>query len=105
MTQREDIALDDEPVPVERRARADVVVSVRLSREEAERLQEAARRSHKTLSQTAREAIVSFLQGGGAAPVGGALWTVASSGNAPVYLTIHGKGEMAARTEGREMVV
>ena len=90
---------------MERRGRADVVISVRLSRAEAQRLQNVARRLNKTLSQTAREAITGFLRGGGVGSAGAPLWTMATTGNAPVYLTVHGAGEMAARTigEGREV--
>ena len=102
---RKDFELGDEPVEVERRLRADVVISVRLSRDEADRLQAAARRANKTLSQTAREAITGCLEST-TAPVGGSVqWTVGVSSGAPVYLKSRG-GEMGAYTigEGREVV-
>lgn len=102
---QENFELDDEPVDVERRPRADVVISVRLSRDEADRLHEAAKRANKTLSQTAREAITNCL-GGASPPARGSIqWTVGVSSGAPVYLKTRG-GETGAYTigEGREVV-
>lgn len=104
---REDYELDDEPVQVERRARADVVISVRLSRDEADQLQRAARRSNKTLSQTAREAIVGCLSGDAGVSAGSPLWTIASNGGGPVYLKVRGDDGVGAQTagEGRELTI
>ncbi len=65
----DDIELGDEPIDVERRPRAGVVVSVRLTAEEADRLQTIADGHNTTLSRVAREAIERYLaSGGGAAP-------------------------------------
>jgi hypothetical protein len=94
----EEFELEDEPVEVERRAKADVVISVRLSRDEADRLHEAAKRSSKTLSQTAREAIVGSLAGRAPASAGAALWTVASNGSGPVSLKVRDNSGIAAHT-------
>ena len=52
----DDIELGDEVIEVERRERAGVVVSVRLSAEEADRLQRMAEDRKTTLSRVAREA-------------------------------------------------
>jgi predicted transcriptional regulator len=54
-----------EAVEVDRRARAGVVVSVRLSQDEVTQLQEFARRRGATLSQVARDAITGFIENGG----------------------------------------
>lgn len=64
-----------EAVEVERRPRADVVVSVRLSREEAEQLQELAQRRGVTLSRIAREAITSYIDTGGTSRWSAVQWT------------------------------
>jgi hypothetical protein len=60
----DDIELGDEMIEVERRAHAGVVVSVRLSAEEADRLQDMAEDRKTTLSRVAREAIVTYLANG-----------------------------------------
>lgn len=49
-----------EVVEVERRPRAGVVLSVRLSVEEAEQLHEIAKRRGATVSRIGREALVAF---------------------------------------------
>lgn len=102
---REHFELGDEPVAVERRERAGVVISVRLSRDEADRLHEAARRANKTLSQTAREAIVSSLSIGVPAAAGSAVWTVTSPHGGLVALKLRGD-EVGTQTTGdvRELV-
>ena len=60
----DDIELGDEVIEVERRERAGVVVSVRLSAEEADRLQSMAEDRKTTLSRVAREAIATYLANG-----------------------------------------
>jgi hypothetical protein len=57
----DDIELGDEPIRVERRPRAGVVVSVRLSPNEADELLTIAEARHTTLSQIAREAISGYI--------------------------------------------
>lgn len=106
-SKREAFELDDEPVQVERRARADVVISVRLSRDEADQLQKAAKRANKTLSQTAREAIVGCLSGDVPVSAGSSQWTIASNGGGPVYLKVRGNDEVGAQTagEGHDLTV
>ena len=59
-----DVELGDEVIEVERRPRAGVVLSVRLSPDEADRLQGIAEARRTTLSQVAREAITSYLSSG-----------------------------------------
>jgi len=59
----EDIELG-EILEVERKSRAGVVVSVRLSADEADELQRLAEQRGTTLSKVAREAITSYLAHG-----------------------------------------
>src|SRR5713101_5745245 len=56
-----DIELGDELIEVERRPRSGVVISVRLSPDEADQLQAKAQARRTTLSSVAREAITSYL--------------------------------------------
>jgi hypothetical protein len=93
---REQFEAGDEPVEVERRARAGVVVSVRLTPDEADRLQELAAERNTTLSRLGREAIVRLLDDGNApsrSPAGfSPSWTVMStfpviSSEAPKLIT------------------
>ena len=72
---REQFEASDEPVEVERRARAGVVVSIRLSPEEADRLQELAAERNTTLSRLGREAIVHLLDLGGSSSRSTALFS------------------------------
>lgn len=60
----DNIELGDEAIEVERRERAGVVVSVRLSAEEADRLQDIAESRKTTLSRVAREVIAAYLANG-----------------------------------------
>ena len=60
----EDIELGDELIEVERRPRAGVVVSVRLSADEADRLQRLADERKTTLSHVAQEALSAYLAHG-----------------------------------------
>ena len=75
MVDRDDVEVGDEPVDVERRPRAGVVVSVRLSPEEAERLLRLAEARGTTLSQVTREAVASYLRAGALASASGVRWT------------------------------
>jgi predicted transcriptional regulator len=74
-----DIELGDEPIELERRSRAGVVVSVRLSPDEADRLQDIAERRQTTLSRVAREAIKTYLTHGPVKQPAASPWTGASS--------------------------
>lgn len=62
MVSRDDFAIGDEPVEVERKPRAGVVISVRLFAEEADRLQEIAEQGHLTVSQVVRQALGAYLR-------------------------------------------
>lgn len=75
MVEREDFAVGDEQLQVDRRARAGVVLSVRLSAEEADRLQDLANARGMTLSRIGREAIAMFLRTGGVVVEPGLRWT------------------------------
>ena len=57
----DDIELGDEPIEVERRPRAGLVISVRLSPDEADEIEGIAEERKITVSQVARDAIISFL--------------------------------------------
>ncbi len=59
----DDIELGD-VIEVDRKPRAGVVVSVRLSAEEADQLQDIAARRKTTLSRVAREALTAYLAHG-----------------------------------------
>jgi hypothetical protein len=98
--QQDMLELDAQSIEVKRRARADVVISVRLSRDEADRLQRLARRSNKTLSQIAREAIVERVNRSAGAVAGTTGWTVTSSGMGPVTFMARDDGELRAYTAG-----
>jgi hypothetical protein len=60
----DDIELGDDVIEVERKPRAGVVVSVRLSAEEADQLQRIAERRQTTLSRVAREALTGYIEHG-----------------------------------------
>lgn len=68
-----------EAVEVERRPRAGVVISVRLSQDEADQLQELAQQRGTTLSRVAREAITAYLGAGGSARWVAVPWTGTTS--------------------------
>jgi hypothetical protein len=61
---RDDLDLGDEPLEVERPPRAGLIVSVRLSPDEADRLEELAEQRGTTLSQLARGIIAEYLDRG-----------------------------------------
>lgn len=84
---RNDIELTNEVVEVERRPRSGVVVSVRLSPEEADELQNIAEARHLTLSQVTREAIRFYLKGPIAKPTSQWPWTGTTSGGGHFELT------------------
>jgi predicted transcriptional regulator len=60
----DDIELGDDVIEVEKRPRAGVVLSVRLSAEEADQLQDIADRRGVSLSRVAREAVSGYLAHG-----------------------------------------
>ena len=62
MVSRDDFEIGDEPVEVERKPRGGVVISVRLSAEEADRFQEIAEQGHLTVSQVVRQALGAYLR-------------------------------------------
>ena len=64
MVNREAFEAGDEIIEVERRPRSGVVVSVRLSPGEADRLEEIAQRRNLTMSQVVREAVSDYLGSG-----------------------------------------
>jgi len=57
----QDFQMGSRPIKVDRQSRAGAVVSVRLTEEEIERLEEVADSQHATISRLAREAIRLFL--------------------------------------------
>lgn len=69
---RREIELGDEPLPMRRRARAGVVISVLLSAEEADQLQNLAEALGKPVTQLASEVIREFLRSDRLAPAGSA---------------------------------
>ena len=95
----DDIELGDEVIDVERKPRAGVVVSVRLSAEEADQLQRIAERRKTTLSRVAREALTSYLVHGPerAPAVGPWTGTVSIGGHFELSYPDHGT---TARTAG-----
>lgn len=61
---RKNLQTGDESVEVQRQVRAGIVISVRLSPEEADSLHDLAESSDKTLSQIAKEALMAHLRTG-----------------------------------------
>ncbi len=105
MAERTDFEVGDEPVQVERRARAGVVVSVRLSAEEADELQRLAEARDTTVSRIAREAIVGYLRTGAVARPAGPPWTGTTTGFANLELITSGSGPVVrTRAEAPELV-
>lgn len=100
---RDQFEAGDEPIEVERRARAAVVVSIRLSAEEADRLQELAAQRNTTLSRLGREAIVQLLDGEAPRQSGllGVMWTATSTFQNNLQLS-PGKPERTVWTSGNE---
>ena len=95
----DDIEPGDEVIDVERKPRAGVVVSVRLSAEEADQLQRIAEGRKTTLSRIAREAPTGYLvHGPERAPTAGP-WTgtVSIGGHFELSYAAHGA---TARTAG-----
>jgi hypothetical protein len=91
MVERKDIELGDEPIAVQRRPRSGLVVSTRLSPEEADRLQDLAEAQGKTVSQVAREALTIYVKAGGtrAPRLFSAGWTGTVGGSANLELTFN----------------
>ncbi len=59
--ERSNFEAGDEELVVERRPRAEAVISVRLSTEEASRLQSLAESEHKSVSRFARDVLTTYL--------------------------------------------
>lgn len=104
----QDFAIGDDPIDVERRPRAGAVLSIRLSGDEVERLQQLARARGVSLSRLGREAIVAFLESGGTRVDQGIRWTAGTpfTNTGPqlfqpnVHLVIVSQNRPAALTEG-----
>jgi hypothetical protein len=71
----EDIELGDEPVEVERRSPPGVVISVRLSPDEAKKIRAIAAMRNAPISTIAREAITTYLTNGPLERPATAPWT------------------------------
>ncbi len=93
-----DYELGDQPIEVERRPRSGVVISVRLSAEEADLLSDVAEANGKTVSQVTREALTRYLR----EPVKSAQqtpsWTGTSTGSSNLEIT---SGPSAPKTRGQ----
>lgn len=94
---RRDIELGTEPVEVETRPRAGVVVSARLTGAEAEWLFAFARQHNKRVAQVAREAILAFLRNGGEPSTRNSGWTGTVGSGAGLNLSFR---EPQTRTSG-----
>lgn len=88
----DDIELGDDVIEVEKNPRAGVVVSVRLSAEEADQLQNLAEQRRTTLSSVAREALSSYLAHGPERPPAAGPWTgtVGTGGHFELSYASHG---------------
>jgi hypothetical protein len=105
MVDRSAFEAGDEPLAVERRPRAGVVVSVRLSPEEADRLEGLAESRRMTLSQVVREAISMYLRSGPPAAAAGSPWTATTFNEmAPLTVIATGYGAVT-RTRGPDVSV
>ena len=98
----DDIELGDEVLEVDRKPRAGVVVSVRLSAEEADQLQSIAESRQTTLSRVAREALASYLARGPERPPSIGPWTgtVSSRGHFELTYAHHGTTPQTAGSVG-----
>ena len=96
---RNDIELGDEPLEVERRPRAGAVVSVRLTAEEAARLQDLAERQRTTTSRLVRHIIGEYLKHGSGHQVAVSPWTGTTTGWGNLEVNYARVGPMV-RTDG-----
>jgi hypothetical protein len=93
--ERSDIELGD-AIEVKRRPRAGVVLSVRITSEEADRLQRIADERGSTVSEVARDAVSHFLTASPSGVTIGATWSgtadrvLAYGAQAPVVGTLGG---------------
>jgi predicted transcriptional regulator len=89
----DDIELGDEVIEVERKPRAGVVLSVRLSAEEADQLQAIAEKRRTTLSRVAREALAGYIARGPERPPAMGSWTgtVGIGGHFELTYAHHGR--------------
>ncbi len=92
---RTDVEMGEETLDVERRPRAGVVVSVRLSPQEADRLQDVAERRRLTISQVAREALSAYLTGGAVGALAAAPLQGGTSNDASLTLIVKDYGHTA----------
>ena len=104
----DDIELGDEVIEVEKKPRAGVVVSVRLSAEEADRLQDLADKRGISLSRVAREALSGYLAHGPERPPAIGPWshTIGLGGHFETpdvsrRATAQTAGSMSVQTIGR----
>ncbi len=85
---RTDFEIGEEITDVRRAPRSGVVISVRLSAEEADRLHDIAESTDRTVSQVAREALSGYLRSARTGTAGARLEVMAgSSSNSSVTLT------------------
>ena len=96
---REEFELGTEPLDVERRQRAGVVVSVRLTAAEADRLSALAQAQRKTVSQVVREAVTEFIEHGSRRSTASGPWTGVVTNN-QVSLNLHSATGPSVRTHG-----
>lgn len=95
----DDIELGDDVIEVEKKPRAGVVVSVRLSADEADQLQSIAEKRGTTLSRVTREALSSYILHGPQRPITVGPWTGTMSGGDLALSFTQSHGE-AAQTVG-----
>lgn len=99
----DDIELGDDVIEVEKKPRAGVVVSVRLSADEADQLLSIAEMRGTTLSRVAREALGAYILHGPRRPIAVGPWTgTMSSGNLALSFTqVHGEAPQTVGSMAR----
>lgn len=105
MVDRDDVELGEEPVEVERRARAGVVVSVRLSADEAERVFRLAEVRGTTVSSLAREAVARYLRSGAGADSSAVMWTGVTTNFASLTIQSTASAQLGTRGDAQQTPV
>lgn len=102
---RSELELGDEPVKVERRARPGVVVSVRLSPDEADKLFAIAAERQVTLSHVAREAVRAYLHGTTAGRPSLPPWSATTTGEGRLVVFQPQRGQACTYGQAPELTV
>jgi len=100
MPEQDEFEIGTEPIEVQRKPRAGVVLSVRLSPEEADRIEDIADDRGMTVSQVARQAISSYLGTRSGRQIAVSPTTSVSIGGGDVSFTWTNPGGVKFETRG-----